>query len=39
MIEDTINYNFAGAGIAKFVSGDAWSKANKENQKRVYKII
>ena len=23
MIEDTINYNFAGTGIAKFVAGDS----------------
>jgi ABC-type transporter MlaC component len=33
MIEDTINYNFAGAGIAKFVSGDSWSLANKQTKK------
>ena len=24
-IEDTINKNFAGAGIAKFVAGQAWA--------------
>ena len=39
MIEDTINYNFAGAGIAKFVSGEAWSKANKETKKEYIKLF
>ena len=39
MIEDTINYNFAGAGIAKFVSGDAWLKANKETKKEYIKLF
>ena len=34
MIEDTINYNFAGTGIAKFVAGDSWSNADKA-QKRI----
>ena len=33
MIEQTINNNFAGAGIAKFVAGKAWSKAPKEIKK------
>ena len=28
MIEDTINYNFAGTGIAKFVAGDSWKTAD-----------
>ena len=32
-IEDTINTNFAGAGIAKFVAGQAWSFADKETKK------
>jgi len=35
MIENTINYNFAGAGIAKFVSGKAWTDA-KKNTKKEY---
>ena len=39
MIEDTINYNFAGAGIAKFVSGDAWFKANKDTKKEYIKLF
>ena len=39
MIEDTINYNFAGAGIAKFVAGDSWSKANKETKKEYIKLF
>ena len=39
MIEDTINFNFAGAGIAKFVSGDAWSKANKNTKKEYIKLF
>lgn len=38
IIEDTINYNFAGAGIAKFVSGNAWSQATKDT-KKTYIII
>ena len=33
MIEQTINNNFAGAGIAKFVAGKAWSQAPKEIKK------
>ena len=32
MIENTINYNFAGAGIAKFVAGKSWSKADKKTK-------
>ena len=39
MIEDTINYNFAGAGIAKFVSGNSWPKANKETKKEYIKLF
>ena len=34
MIEQTINNNFAGAGIAKFVSGKAWSNASKDVKKK-----
>ena len=37
MIENTINYNFAGAGIAKFVSGDSWLKSDKETKKAYIK--
>ena len=33
MIEDTINYNFAGTGIAKFVAGDSWKTADKDTKK------
>ena len=32
-IENTINQNFAGAGIAKFVAGKAWSTADKKTKK------
>ena len=39
MIEDTINYNFAGAGIAKFVSGEAWSDAHKNTKKEYIKLF
>ena len=39
MIEQTINNNFAGAGIAKFVSGKAWNKANKETKKEYIKYF
>ena len=37
MVEQTINNNFAGAGIAKFVSGKAWNSANKEMKKEFIK--
>ncbi len=37
MIEQTINNNFAGAGIAKFVAGESWSKASKETKKEYVK--
>ncbi len=37
MVEQTINNNFAGAGIAKFVSGKAWNNANKEIKKDYIK--
>ena len=35
LIEQTINNNFAGTGIAKFVAGDAWKKSDK-NTKKIY---
>ena len=37
MIEQTINNNFAGAGIAKFVAGEAWSTASKDTKKEYIK--
>ena len=39
LIENTIDYNFAGAGIAKFVSGDAWTSAKKETKKIYIKLF
>ena len=36
-VEDTINQNFAGAGIAKFVAGKAWATADKETKKTYIK--
>ena len=39
MIEDTINYNFAGTGIAKFVAGDSWKTADKETKKEYIKLF
>jgi len=39
MIEDTINYNFAGTGIAKFVAGDSWKTADKETKKEYIKFF
>ena len=30
MVENTINNNFAGTGIAKFVAGKSWNSASKE---------
>ena len=35
LIEKTINNNFAGTGIAKFVAGEAWKKSDK-NTKIIY---
>ena len=35
IIEKTINNNFAGTGIAKFVAGEAWRKSDK-NTKQIY---
>ena len=37
MIEQTINNNFAGTGIAKFVAGEAWAKANQNTKKEYVK--
>ena len=37
MIEQTINDNFAGTGIAKFIAGNAWTKASKETKKNYVK--
>ena len=37
MIEQTINENFAGTGIAKFIAGNAWTKASKETKKNYIK--
>ena len=39
MIEDTINYNFAGSGIAKFVSGDSWKTADKSTKKEYIQLF
>jgi|TARA_Y100001970_G_C14148035_1_gene810984 ABC-type transport system involved in resistance to organic solvents, auxiliary component len=39
MIENTINYNFAGAGIAKFVAGNAWKKADKKTKKNYIELF
>ena len=33
LIENTINENFAGTGIAKFIAGNAWKKAENETKK------
>tara|TARA_B100001540_G_C15457917_1_gene484214 strand:+ start:36 stop:638 length:603 start_codon:yes stop_codon:yes gene_type:complete len=39
LIEETINNNFAGAGIAKFVAGKSWNSANKDTKKAYVKIF
>ena len=39
LIEKTINENFAGAGIAKFVAGNAWSSASKETKKEYIQLF
>ena len=39
MIEDTINYNFAGTGIAKFIAGSSWSESTKETKKEYIRLF
>ena len=37
MIEQTINDNFAGTGIAKFIAGNAWTRCFKRTKKNYVK--
>ena len=39
MIEQTINNNFAGSGIAKFVAGKGWNGASKESKLEYIKLF
>ncbi len=39
MIENTINNNFAGTGIAKFVAGKSWNGASKEVKLEYIKLF
>ena len=39
MVENTINNNFAGTGIAKFVAGKSWSGATKEVKMEFIKLF
>ena len=39
MIEQTINNNFAGTGIAKFVAGKSWKNASKDTKKEYIKLF
>ena len=39
MIEQTINNNFAGSGIAKFVAGKSWSGASKDTKLEYIKLF
>ena len=39
MIEQTINNNFAGTGIAKFVAGKSWSSASKDTKLKYIKLF
>ena len=39
MIEQTINNNFAGTGIAKFVAGKSWNGATKETKLEYIKLF
>ena len=39
MVENTINNNFAGTGIAKFVAGKSWNSASKEVKKEYIKLF
>ena len=38
-IQGTVNQNFAGAGIAKFVAGKAWESADKETKKKYINLF
>ncbi len=38
-LENTVNLNFAGAGIAKFVAGKAWATADKETKKTYIELF
>ena len=39
LIQDSINNNFAGAGIAKFVAGNSWFFASKETKKEYIQLF
>jgi len=39
MIEQTINNNFAGSGIAKFVAGKSWNAASKDTKLQYIKLF
>ena len=39
MVENTINKNFAGTGIAKFVAGKGWKNASKEVKTEYIKLF
>ena len=39
MIEQTINNNFAGTGIAKFVAGKSWKEASKDTKIQYIKLF
>ena len=39
LVEQTINNNFAGTGIAKFVAGKAWNGANNKTKKEYINIF
>ena len=39
LIEVSINNNFAGAGISKFVAGKSWSSASKETKKEYVQLF
>ena len=39
MVENTINNNFAGTGIAKFVAGKSWNGAPNEVKKEYIKLF
>ena len=39
MVEQTINNNFAGTGIAKFVAGKSWNKASKDVKLEYIKLF
>ena len=39
LVEETVNNNFAGAGIAKFAAGESWGNASKKTKKEYINLF